>query len=211
MSLPEWKDYEKFIASLAWKSHRRAMGQGLNVDYEDIFQEASVAFCRARLSFNPNLGFKFTTYCGRAVLTALARYFDMMNRQLVGKTTSLDTMLSDEEGDAHDLFEGNAPNPVTQLQLEEELERAVQALGPLGAQMIEWMMNPPPEVQREVEALQWKIERMVQMGMRPNRQTVSVDTRFLLGELLPKIFPKTPVQVRELRQRVQSVVDAWQI
>ena len=97
---PEWKDYERFVAQMSWKSYRRARASGLQLEFDDIYQEASIAYMRASKTFNPALGYRFITYLGAAIMTALANYKHRQDRQLVGRTVSIDTMLN-EEGDAY--------------------------------------------------------------------------------------------------------------
>ena len=84
-------------------------------------------------------------------------------------------------------------------------------LGPLGAQMVEWMIDPPPEIEAELNALRWKFAEMTRRGIRRNVVNLEMDVRFLLGELLPKLIPENQAAVKRLRSKVQGVVSAWQI
>lgn len=207
---PNWKDYEKFVAQMSWKSYRRARASGLQLEFDDIFQEASVAYMRASKTFNPALGYRFITYLGAAVMTALANYKHRQDRQLVGRTVSLDSMLEDD-GDGYEIFPGSEPSPLDELCVVDGLQEAMRDLGPLGAQMVEWMIDPPPEIEAELEALRWKFAEMTRRGIRRNVVTLDMDVRFLLGELLPKLIPENQAAVRRLRSKVQGVVSAWQI
>jgi len=129
-----WKDYERFVAQLSWKSYRRARTVGLLMEFDDIFQEAAMAYVRATRTFKPELGYKFITYLGVAVTTALGNHKKRQDRQLIGRTVSLDTML-DDGTDAHDLLPGTDSSPLDKLVLDAQLEEALKELGPLGAQM----------------------------------------------------------------------------
>jgi Sigma-70 region 2 len=207
---PEWRDYEKFVAQMSWKSLRRAKASGLDLEFEDIFQEAAMAFVRARESFKPELGYKFITYCGAAISTALANYKIKQDRQLLGRTVSIDSLLGPDD-DGYDIFPGGDTSPLNMLVLEDEMKRVAEALGPLGAQMVDWMIYPPQEVVEELEAFKWKIAEMNRRGLRRNSINIDVDMRFLFGELLPRLLPDNQAAIRRLRDQVQQTVDSWQI
>lgn len=209
-NLPEWEDYKRFVAQLSWKSYRRAKSSGLAVDFDDIFQEASMAYVRAAQKFNPNLGFKFITYCGAAVMSALAQHKRQLDKQLVGKTVSLDSMLGDDE-DAYDIFPNHAADPMQELVFDGEFQLAMSKLGPIGELVIEWLINPPPEVEAELGAYKWKLCEMQRRGMRRNQSHIEMDVRFLVGELLPRLMPNKRAALTELRAKVQDTVQAWQI
>lgn len=207
---PEWKDYERFVAQMSWKSYRRARASGLQLEFDDIYQEASIAYIRASKTFNPALGYRFITYLGAAIMTALANYKHRQDRQLAGRTVSIDSMLN-EEGDAYEIFPGSEGSPLDELCVVDGLQEAMRELGPLGAQMVDWMVDPPPEIEAELNALRWKFAEMTRRGMRRNVVTLDMDVRFLLGELLPKLIPENQAAVKRLRSKVQGVVSAWQI
>lgn len=207
---PEWKDYERFVAQMSWKSYRRARASGLQLEFDDIYQEASIAYIRASKTFNPALGYRFITYLGAAIMTTLANYKHRQDRQLAGRTVSIDSMLN-EEGDAYEIFPGSEGSPLDELCVVDGLQEAMRELGPLGAQMVEWMIDPPPEIEAELNALRWKFAEMTRRGMRRNVVTLDMDVRFLLGELLPKLIPENQAAVKRLRSKVQGVVSAWQI
>jgi len=207
---PKWEDYERFVAQLSWKSHRRSRMAGRPMEFDDIFQEAATAYVRALRTFKPELGFRFITYLGAAVNSSLANYKKKMDRQLVGRTVSLDSML-EEDGDAHEVFPGYDPSPLDELMATDSLENSLRELGPLGEQMIEWMISPPPEIEAELNALRWKFAEMNRRGIRRNAVNLEMDIRFLFGELLPKLIPENQAAIKRLRAKVQGVVGAWNI
>jgi hypothetical protein len=180
------------------------------LEFDDIYQEASIAYIRASKTFNPALGYRFITYLGAAIMTTLANYKHRQDRQLAGRTVSIDSMLN-EEGDAYEIFPGSEGSPLDELCVVDGLQEAMRELGPLGAQMVEWMIDPPPEIEAELNALRWKFAEMTRRGMRRNVVTLDMDVRFLLGELLPKLIPENQAAVKRLRSKVQGVVSAWQI
>lgn len=207
---PEWRDYEKFVAQMSWKSFHRYKLVGRHLDFDDIHQEAALAFVRATRTFDPSRGYKFITYCGAAVATALANYKKRLDRQLVGSTVSLDSLIGPDE-DGYEVVPGHDSSPLDMLVLEDDLQQTLQDLGPLGAQMIEWMVSPPPEIEAELEAYRWKRAEMTRRGIRRNSLSIDMDAKFLLGELLPKLLPQSRSAIDRLSKKVNGVVNAWQI
>jgi DNA-directed RNA polymerase specialized sigma24 family protein len=59
------------IHKLCFKVHKRTAAMGLSLDYEDLFQEACIAWMNAAKKFDPDAGFYFSTYLGRSVLNRL--------------------------------------------------------------------------------------------------------------------------------------------
>lgn len=209
---PQWKDYERFIIKLSWASYRRFSGSRVPVDYDDVLQEASMAFVKASKGFDPERGFKFITYLGAAIASRLANFKHSMDRQLVGKTISFDSMAGDEEGgDIYEVMPSREPTPLETILLEKQFAETMSSLGPLGQQMIDWIMNPPEEIQEELVGYLWKVTEMQRRGSRQNLCHIDVDVQFLFGELLPRLIPNRPGEVRRLRAKVQGAVSAWQI
>ena len=207
---PEWRDYEKFVAQMSWKSHRRYQMAGRHMDFDDIYQEAALAFVRATRTFDPSLGYKFITYCGAAVASALANYKTRLDKQLVGSTVSIDALLGPDE-DGYEILPGYDSSPLDTLILQADLAETLNSLGPLGAQMIEWMVSPPPEIEAELEAYRWKRNEMSRRGLRRNSASIDMDTRFLMGELLPKLLPQHKAALKRLTDQVNGAISAWQI
>lgn len=207
---PEWSDYEKFVAQMSWKSYRRYQSAGRNLDFDDIYQEAALAFVRATRTYKPELGYKFITYCGAAIVSALATYKKRLDKQLIGSTVSLDTLIGPDE-DGYELIAGHDSSPLDSLVLQADLEETLHGLGPLGAQMIEWMVSPPPEVEAELEAYRWKRAEMSRRGIRRNNPSIEMDIKFLMGELLPRLIPQHKAALKRLTDQVHGAVSAWQI
>jgi DNA-directed RNA polymerase specialized sigma24 family protein len=211
--LEHWKQYEKFVLKLSWKSFSMAQRRGLPLEFDDIFQEASVAYCRALKGFKPEKGYKFITYLGTAIMTRLANFTVSAKRQLIGQTRSLDAMV-DENGDEVDLYEvmpSNEPTPLAQMLLEEAVEETLKGLSPFGLQMLEWCMNPPPDVRREYDGYIYKMSELHRRGLRRQQIRGEPDVHFLFSELLPRLFPSRHREISATRQAVTQAVQAWNL
>lgn len=59
--------------------YKWAQGAGLSLDYEDMFQEASVAFVLAAEGYDPDSGLKFSTYYTKAAFSQFRKTIGVMS------------------------------------------------------------------------------------------------------------------------------------
>lgn len=95
--------HERLIGKFARKGHSRLLGVGVVIEFEDVFQEMCVAFVKAADKFNPDLGFQFSTYLGRAVLMEFNKFADRLiaERMELGMH-SVDEIERDDDGDPYE-------------------------------------------------------------------------------------------------------------
>lgn len=77
-----YKDNVKLVHKFARKVFARAKTIGAPMEYEDVFQEASLVFLKCFQSFDPNAGFAFSSYFSRAF------YFEV-NKMLADYETEI--------------------------------------------------------------------------------------------------------------------------
>lgn len=78
MKALRYEDNIGLIHLQAKQGFKWAHGAGSGLDYEDMFQVASAAFCIAAEGFNPEAGHKFSTYYSQVAFTEFRREIGIM-------------------------------------------------------------------------------------------------------------------------------------
>lgn len=78
MAMPRFEDHKGLVHLQAKQGFRWAHGAGSGLDYEDMFQVASAAFCIAAAGFNPDAGHKFSTYYSQVAFTEFRKEIGIM-------------------------------------------------------------------------------------------------------------------------------------
>lgn len=63
----DFEAHRDLIMRFAHKAWGRLEGAGVNMPFDDVFQELSVIYCKAKEKYNPELGITFSAYLGRAM------------------------------------------------------------------------------------------------------------------------------------------------
>lgn len=74
--------------------HRMCAASGMNIDYQDVFQEASLAFLLAAEGFDPDHGVTFSAYYTKAAFSAF--------RKFIGVMTGVKNLNEDQRGEIID-------------------------------------------------------------------------------------------------------------
>lgn len=59
--------HRDLICKLARKGWGRLQAAGVVIDYDDVFQEMSLIYCKAAERYDATKGFTFTAYLGQAI------------------------------------------------------------------------------------------------------------------------------------------------
>jgi hypothetical protein len=78
MAMPRFEDHVGLVHLQAKQGFKWAHGAGSGLDYEDMFQVASAAFCIAAEGFNPDAGHKFSTYYSQVAFTEFRKEIGVM-------------------------------------------------------------------------------------------------------------------------------------
>ena len=73
-----FQDHIGLVHLHAKKGYKWAEGAGCGLDYDDLFQTASVAFCIAVDGFKPEMGLRFSTYYSTVVFSEFRREIGIM-------------------------------------------------------------------------------------------------------------------------------------
>ena len=113
---------------------------GLNLEADDLMQEASIGFLHAVRTFHPEKGILFSTYLMRISKNAMMDYVRKCAALVPpsGPILSLDASLKDDDSDSYDSLYDRIPSPYTktpeQIFMEketyEEMHRVLKTLSP---------------------------------------------------------------------------------
>lgn len=182
-----WEGCVDFLHTLCNKAMQRVKQWRLPLEYDDLFQEASIAFVDAKRAFNPDRGTKFITYVGCAVSNRLNK---VVSESIASKTSMMTISLDDQVAEDHSMHEqiaDNSPTAEDILTVEQTIQKALTKLSPLSRKVIEWVESPPQELRDEFRAYQerCRLERE-RFGSRGAPR--ELDTTFIVAHFLPSIM-----------------------
>lgn len=88
---PRFEENKGLIHLQAKVGHKMAMLNGVHLDYEDWFQEASLAFVNAAAQFDPNAGWKFSAYFTKVCFSQF--------RKTIGQLTGVKNLNADQRAE----------------------------------------------------------------------------------------------------------------
>ncbi len=95
-----FEDHEGLLHRFTKKSYGIVSQFNVSADYDDLFQEACIGYMKALKGYKQELGFTFSAYMGRAVLTHLHRISQRMIRESTGLgTINLEDLAAASEDD----------------------------------------------------------------------------------------------------------------
>lgn len=105
-----FRDYERLLHKIANEGHRKLAASGVRMERDDLFQELSLVFVQAQRGFNPNKGFKFSTYLSMACHNRITRLIQRRYRKsepppMLSLDTTADGALVEIIPDGHETVE----------------------------------------------------------------------------------------------------------
>lgn len=146
----EYKDYQRLMAKLAHRQRAYLARVGAPMDFDDLMQEASIAFIKARKGFDPTLGVKFSTYLWRAVSNNLRRTAGKRLDQMRG-VVSLDEERTEGGSTLHEVIAGENEDPEDRIENRRRAVDRLSRLSPLALKVVLTLNSPPPEMAREIK------------------------------------------------------------
>lgn len=156
MAQHNFNDYKLLIGREAMKGYKRLMGNGVSIDYEDVFQQMSMTFCVASEKFDPSKGYAFTTYLVRAIWHQFNKWAESQIAYRQHCQSVEEHRLADEEGDGFSLYEilsNDASTPEQIVMHRRDSERAFNSMSEEARKVIEVLVSPPEELDKEWTAL----------------------------------------------------------
>ena len=186
----------------AKRGFKWAQGAGLSLDYDDMFQEASLAFVVAAEGFDPEAGLKFSTYFTKVAFSEFRKSIGLMsgvknlnptqraeiadrNEENARRAaaaqeplpnmnyglnpipfSALDASGDDEGGIFESSLEGDAMTPEQILEFKQTFAQATGKLSPLARLVMDWLVDPPEEMVRELACQEAHADECVAQGKR---------------------------------------------
>jgi RNA polymerase sigma factor (sigma-70 family) len=146
------KDMMQAMASRFYVTGFKNLGSALT--QEDLFQEACMAYMRAKEKFDAERGVKFITYCQWACHNRMLAVLEQA-KLYRSRYSSLDgfTISSDEDGPVTDCYahiadESPLSNPMDAQEMNQEMRRRVDSLSPttrlVVLRLLSSELNPSP-------------------------------------------------------------------
>ncbi|MCG5512778.1 sigma factor [Ectothiorhodospira shaposhnikovii] len=203
MDMKDQTSYENnlgLILHIARKCHARILACHIPMEFDDVVQEISLTWLMARDKFDPDAGFRFSTYFVKSAYTGINRLVETQTRLT---TFSYDEpMGDDQEGSTMlDLFESDIPGPEAEYDREAQYERNCRSLSKLALTALNWLIDPPDFVMDEYRAMRAQADMAQRQGFA-TRCAKDVDLVLILN-CLCKTFGVSKAErysiLRELR------------
>jgi RNA polymerase sigma factor (sigma-70 family) len=163
----QYADHERLIHHTARKVQRRLWSAGArSVDVQEIVQELSVAWCKARDGFDPGQNVKFSTYLVRTMYNHINAWVKDELGEAHLAAVKLDQPSCDDGDNYHEFIGDNALEPAVDTIIREDLRELVyDSLSARARQFIQWLENPPVELLQTLRAMWARAEFAKQRGL----------------------------------------------
>jgi len=201
-SVTSWERNYRLLHHLCRSYMARAKSYGLNVEYDDLFQEAALAYTLAQRTYDPRRNFKFTTYMGRAAVNRLGRYLaqelDRRRHQMeLGAPAEDETQLEQLEA----LGAQEVDDVAEYIDRDMHRKAMYERLSPMARKVLEILEDPPEEIRSELVAHQEKAKLARAQG-RNARSYSDVTFAFLAKHILPMWGNMSRVTIYSIRNEL---------
>lgn len=169
--LPIAEFFEKnkgLVHDVSNRGYRRVVSLNVGLEYEDVFQEMSMAFLKAYEGFDESKGYKFTTYYYMAAFNHLNTWIKKTaSDRIQHGTVSIEELNSrgDEDNNIADLIMVERLTPEHCAQYGQFVEHISESLSPLASWILEWTLSPPPELLDQVSKARAQAEYGRSLGI----------------------------------------------
>ncbi|SER28857.1 DNA-directed RNA polymerase specialized sigma subunit, sigma24 family [Faunimonas pinastri] len=175
-----YESSQPLIRGFARKVLQRVHAAGARgVEFEDIVQELSIAWCLARDAWKAEYNVPFGAFLTRGMKNHINRFLADAIGDSHMTAISLDKNLGEdgEGASLHSVFPDAAPLPEQSAIERDSLARVLRRLSPRARQFVELLENPPPELFAEIQAIKAKSEYARSRGINtyaPNQLTAGL-------------------------------------
>lgn len=171
------------VHSVSRKGFARLTAAKVGIDYEDVFQEMSMVFLKAYQGFDESRGFKFSTYYYMAAYNRLNAWAtDMIDERIKHGVVSIDE-LNEAGGEEMSLSETllvDDTTPEDNVRAMQLLTHIKNKLSPLAGLILQWSIEPPPEVVQQIQAAQMNADYGRSRGLN-SRCMAKPSPRYIAG------------------------------
>ena len=208
-------DYYKanvgLVHSVSRKGYARLVAAKVGIDYEDVFQEMSVVFLKAYEHFDVSLGFQFSTFYFRSAYNRLNKWAgDMINERLKQGVMSVEELNGDDENSMEEVLYEDSETPEGVLCAKQMLETIDRRMSPLAKLILEWTLEPPPELADLYRKAHIKAEYGRSMGLDA-KCFVQMSPRYV-GRFISMVSDVSQARVRRALKEIDVLRrgSAWQ-
>lgn len=162
----EFKDYELLAHKITRRLHGHVQKFGLNMQYEDVFQDVSLGYCEALASYNPQKGFAFSTYFFRTARNNFYKAHQKAFKQHeLCRTISLDDKADEDSNSYHEVVASQQfESAEVTLERESDFEKRIKRFSPLAQVIVRQIRNPSPSVVEAFRARTMFMEHSKNVG-----------------------------------------------
>lgn len=194
--------HKGMMIKLSRRAQRRLEGAGISVEFDDIMQEATVAFIKAKQGFDPQNGAKFSTYLWTSITNNLNRFCDQM-RDLYRGSVSLDAPSSDSK-DAPSLMDVlvdiNAIDPQEALMRNETAVETLAQFSPDTRRVLTYLITQPESLMQEYGRVRAYYEHSREMGHAGPRVKFGID-------FICEVMGMSNSHRRRIKQEINSFME----
>ncbi|QIG69115.1 RNA polymerase sigma-70 factor protein [Rhizobium phage RHph_N1_15] len=207
----EHKDSVDLIRRLSWSIARKLHGSGAtSMSQEDVEQELWIVWCRARDTFDPELGVPFRAYLIEGIRRSkLAINRKMFKRIGEERAQRLDAPVGgeDESTALVDLMPSNEPLPDAQADEATHIAWALSKLSARTALFLKLLYEQPPELLEQMRLLKARADYADQIGAK-NILISHITTSFVFRLMDADRPERTKIlaELRKLSEKVQRTV-----
>lgn len=107
----DFSAHKALICTMARKGWGRLQSAGVVMDYDDVFQEMSLIYCKAAAGYDPSKGFTFTAYLGRAIWMDFNKFAEKLINDQCGLGLVRIEAIGDEEMDFYEMMPDPGQTP----------------------------------------------------------------------------------------------------
>lgn len=141
---------KNMLHSMANRFHLSMRSRGIAVDVEDVFQELSINYLKAKEAFNPDRGVAFSTYLyvsAQNILRKMAKDLSAYNAVVGPSIEELGNHEDDDGPQSLDYLMEDiaARSPEDILMAKQSIARSLAYLSPLSKWVIKELLSPSPK------------------------------------------------------------------
>lgn len=197
---------------------------GRGVDFEDLVQEGCVGLMKAVRKFNPDLGYRFSTYASRWISQAVSKYVDDCGRAIripghaaekIRKIKAIEAKLESDSGRTPELSEIAEKAEMSEEEVKNLLARELEVLSldfvenegeeteaEFGSMIADESAEAPEKAVME-ETLRKTIKEIV--GNLPEKERDVIELRYGLNGREPKSLSEIGKEYGVSRERVRQI------
>jgi DNA-directed RNA polymerase specialized sigma24 family protein len=171
-----FEDYQGLARQMAGKVYRRLRGAGCAMEFDDVMQEVCLSFAVCARNFDPQRGFKFSTYFMRSGFNNLNRWVE---DQIAERHVSLDAE-NDDGYPLHVTIASNEETAEIKAVAQSTREHLLGLVSENTRQVIELVESPPQFLIDEMDALRAKSAWGKEQGLRHVAAPVSLSVHHVI-------------------------------